>query len=190
MKTLSETVVTSQKTKIKTPSPHNPNYRISEEHFRIDIPWEYSAKLGFTFSVDQAKVWLDSEGNIVLTANYYLKQDLQHVYDVPLYFHKENGNPKSTNVDECYDSQFITLSKNDFTDYNIGDTITINYVDPCPPNATWTQGIDKTTVLEGERHLVIHKGEQHGLEHAHNSTNGEIQKVDREGHQTVQNGSD
>ena len=38
-------------------------------------------------------------------------------YGEKTYYHKENGNAKSTNVDTVYDSQFITLKS--FTNYGV-----------------------------------------------------------------------
>ena len=182
MKTLSEMVDTSAKTKLRNPEPHNTNYNIPQGHFRVNIPWEYSVKLGFTFSEHHAKVY-KLRDMILLSAN---DSDLGEYYgEVPLFFYKENGWDESTKIDEEYDSQFITLPKTDFTNFSVGDTIEIEYVDPCPPNAVWTHGISKDTVLEGERHILFYKGDSHGLDTTNNPTKGQVQEMDRAGHSTL-----
>lgn len=190
MKTSLEMAVTSEKTTLKSPTPHNPNYDIPTDTFRVNIPWDYSCRLGFQFDKEYALVY-KNDSAIFLSANpldneYMITASpLEYYGEVKLYYHKEKGNPSSTLVDVNYDSQFITLKKSDFTDYEIGDTITIEYIDPCPKNAVWTMGISKDTVLEGERHLRLSKGEENGLDIADNPTDGEIQEVDRERHSTL-----
>lgn len=182
MKTSLEMAVTSEKTTLSNPAPHNPNYTdIPKEHFRVNLPWDYSIRLGFQFDKEFAKVFTDGE-DIILSAN---RQEFKFWGYAKLYFYKENGNPKSTDVDEHYDSQFITLPKKDFANFNVGDTINIEYVDPAPLNAVWLHGIDKNTVLEGERHLRLSKGETNGLDTTDNPTNGQIQEVDGERHSTI-----
>ena len=190
MKTLSEMVDTSAKTILRNPEPHNPNYNIPQGHFRVDIPWEYSARLGLTFDAPDCLVY-ELGDMILLSANeideqFLISTSKLKLFDaVPLYFFKDNGWDESTHIDENYDCQFITLPKTRFPNFSIGDTIEIEYVDPCPPNAVWTHGISKDTVLEGERHLLLYKGEQHGLDTTNNSTNGQVQEMDGERHSTL-----
>ena len=184
MKTLSEMVDTSAKTILRNPEPHNPNYDIPQGHFRVDIPWEYSVKLGLTFDAPDCLVY--KLGDIIVLSALELDGfNLELFNAVPLYFFKDNGWDGSTDIDECYDNQFITLPKTHSPNFAIGDTINIEYVDPCPPNAVWTHGISKDTVLEGERHLLLYKGERHGLDTTDNPTNGQVQEMDGERHSTL-----
>jgi len=173
------------KSQISSPLPINPNLDIPEEMdvVRFNIPWEHSARLGFIYSVDQIRVYTNGE-EIILSANE-LEDVTFYDYATP-YFHKENGNPASTDVDPNYDSQFIFLPKKDFGDWYEGQTITYTYVDPCGVNKVFSENLPKTTVLEGERHIVISKGDGDGLDTTNDTDDGEVLQMDREGHSTVQ----
>ena len=182
MKTSLETVAISETTTtLSSPAPHNPNYDIPKGHFRVNIPWEWSCLLGFNGDLDCALVYKVEE-DIVLSANY---MDEDFYGETKLYYHKENGNPSSTQVDIVYDSQFITLPEIDFTNYSVGDTINMEYINPAPKNAVWIHGISKDEVLEGERHIRLSKGERNGLDTTDNPSDGQIQQVDGEGHSTL-----
>ena len=177
MKTSYEMADTLGRTTLKSPTPHNPNYDIPKDTFRVDIPWDWSCRLGLQFDREHAKVYTN-EGSIFVSANelndehMITDSPLEYYGETKLYFHKEQGNPASTQTDYNWDSQFITLKKSHFTEYNIGDTIDMEYIDPCPKNAVWTLGINKRTVLEGERHIRLSKGDNDGLDTTDNSVNG------------------
>ena len=87
---ISETITT-----LSSPAPHNPNYDIPKGHFRVNIPWEWSCLLGFNGDLDCALVYKVEE-DIVLSANY---MDEDFYGETKLYYHKENGNQSSTQVD-------------------------------------------------------------------------------------------
>ena len=183
MKTSLEMVdISETTTTLSSPAPHNPNYDIPKGHFRVNIPWEWSCLLGFNGDLDYAMVY-KVEDDIVLSANL---MDEDFYGEVKLYYHKENGNPKSTNVDTVYDSQFITLPEIDFTNYSVGDTINMEYINPAPKNAYFLyEHVSMDDVLEGERHIRLSKGEKNGLDTTDNPSDGQIQRVEGEGHSTV-----
>ena len=79
-----------------------------------------------------------------------------------------------------------TLPEIDFTNYSVGDTINMEYVDPAPKNAYYLcEHVSMDDVLEGERHIRLSKGEENGLDTTDNPSDGQIQQVDGEGHSTL-----
>ena len=97
-------VDTSAKTILRNPEPHNPNYDIPQGHFRVDIPWEYSVKLGLTFDAPDCLVY--KLGDIIVLSALELDGfNLELFNAVPLYFFKDNGWDGSTDIDECYDGK-------------------------------------------------------------------------------------
>ena len=60
--------ITETTTTLSSPAPHNPNYDIPKGHFRVNIPWEWSCRMGFNGDLDHALVY-KVEDDIVLSAN-------------------------------------------------------------------------------------------------------------------------